>query len=565
MLDQTSFSRVMKKQTQFFKIWIIGLLFFLISNFSFAWNSKLFPYNPETKQYEFKIIPGGDNWEAQPNIHLLDFSYAGYAASEAPIPSIGVKATVKPGENIQEKVDAVSAMPKDSKGFRGAILLAAGTHTITKPIQVKADGIVIRGEGPDKTFIYVDSEGFTEQAAIDFEGTGPSWSQIPGNFSLLSQDINEGDTVAHVAKGASDFKVGDEVVLSHKYGKAFTDDHFMDPKKEWMNGQSILTYYRKIKSIKGDEITFTEPMTYRLKTTWEARITKINQSRNFGVEHLAIGFKQGTGPGNVISTAKGNGAGPTHGAKMVYLNKVTNAWVRDVKSYRPEGSKNMIQCDGIGVRETKWVTIEDCDVRDPYNITYNNGYLYVIGRSDGVLIKNCFAAGGLDCLLINGASSRVVLHHLTTEEENRGSDSHRFLASGILFDSCSLASKNMASYNNTAALFRFENRGPMSDGAGWTGTNLVMWNTKTSKIGENAASYIIKLANYGRNYIIGPYGEASKPLLNGEIQKTLQYSKSYTEGIGEEGLEPASLFDEQLKMRLAKGPEASAGALINPN
>ena len=50
-------------------------------------------------------------------------------------------------ENIQSAIDKVSALPIDSNGFRGAVLIKAGEYTVSKTLRILTSGVVIRGEG----------------------------------------------------------------------------------------------------------------------------------------------------------------------------------------------------------------------------------------------------------------------------------------------------------------------------------------------------------------------------------------------------------------------------------
>ncbi len=83
---------------------------------------------------------------------IMDFSSAGYMGGGVALPNVPVKRTVKPSGGpddtaaIQEAIDAVAAMPLNN-GFRGAVLLAAGTYTCSSTIYLSADGVVLRGSG----------------------------------------------------------------------------------------------------------------------------------------------------------------------------------------------------------------------------------------------------------------------------------------------------------------------------------------------------------------------------------------------------------------------------------
>jgi len=83
---------------------------------------------------------------------IPDFSNAGYKGGGVAIPYIPVKATVWPvrgdnSANIQKAIDSVSALPMDSYGFRGAVLLKMGYYELGSPLYIKASGVILRGEG----------------------------------------------------------------------------------------------------------------------------------------------------------------------------------------------------------------------------------------------------------------------------------------------------------------------------------------------------------------------------------------------------------------------------------
>ena len=81
-----------------------------------------------------------------------DFSDVGYRNGETAIPTVPVVRTLTPvaGDNraqLQAAIDQVAALPLQADGFRGAVLLRAGTYPLGGSVVVRASGIVLRGEG----------------------------------------------------------------------------------------------------------------------------------------------------------------------------------------------------------------------------------------------------------------------------------------------------------------------------------------------------------------------------------------------------------------------------------
>ncbi len=93
------------------------------------------------------------NWgQSNADNVVPDFSAAGYVGGGVPLPVIPAVETVDPVTGdaravIQAAIDRVSALPKDLNGFRGAILLKSGRYYVEGSLVLRADGVVLRGEG----------------------------------------------------------------------------------------------------------------------------------------------------------------------------------------------------------------------------------------------------------------------------------------------------------------------------------------------------------------------------------------------------------------------------------
>ena len=116
-------------------------------------NGKLeyFPFANIGETNEVNIIP--------------DFSFAGYKYGGVEIPEAPVVLTLSPlaGDNyqqIQDAIDAVSAMPLNEDGFRGAILFEPGIYQVDEPLNINTSGVVLRGSGQ-----FPGDEGGTELVA----------------------------------------------------------------------------------------------------------------------------------------------------------------------------------------------------------------------------------------------------------------------------------------------------------------------------------------------------------------------------------------------------------------
>src|SRR5687768_7930778 len=91
----------------------------------------------------YKTLYSGDK--------IMDFSHAGYMVGGLAIHSVRVKITLSPlaGDNtdaIQKAIDEVSKM-KIVNGFRGAVLLKAGTYDCERTLKINAGCVVLKGSG----------------------------------------------------------------------------------------------------------------------------------------------------------------------------------------------------------------------------------------------------------------------------------------------------------------------------------------------------------------------------------------------------------------------------------
>src|SRR5436190_1629410 len=121
-----------------------------------------------------KVYPGGDGKlvyvpDEQGNT-IIDSSHAGYGGGGVPIPTVPVKEIIWPvagdnTENVQAAIDRVSALPLDKSGFRGAVVLRAGYYRMATPINIKASGVVLRGEGMGDTGTILIATGTGRPAA----------------------------------------------------------------------------------------------------------------------------------------------------------------------------------------------------------------------------------------------------------------------------------------------------------------------------------------------------------------------------------------------------------------
>ena len=142
---------------------------------------------------------------------ILDFSNVGYKGrgSELLPNDIPTVLTVSPiaGDdtaNIQAAINAVSAMPLQANGYRGAVLLTAGDYDIATQLNINASGVVLRGVGRETTGTVLHARGTTQRALIQIIGSGSQ--------SLTGSIYNMIDKV--VPAGANSFRLNSTAGLA---------------------------------------------------------------------------------------------------------------------------------------------------------------------------------------------------------------------------------------------------------------------------------------------------------------------------------------------------------------
>lgn len=135
---------------------------------------------------------------------LPDFSFAGYEGGGVAIPTnVPVKQTLSPipGDNtaqIQNALNAVSALTPGTNGFRGEVLLNPGTYQIAGTLTITNSGIVLRGSGDNTNTGTVLLVTGTARNILTATGTG-GFSQVGGTYDIVDNYVPLGATNFHIS------------------------------------------------------------------------------------------------------------------------------------------------------------------------------------------------------------------------------------------------------------------------------------------------------------------------------------------------------------------------------
>jgi len=275
----------------------------------------------------------GELW--LPGSRLPDFSFAGYHAGEAELPSPEVLLNVADfGANGQDEEDDTSAFKDAIDAFpqqAGALLIPAGTYLLSDRLLIEQTGLVLRGEGSDEQgttlrFTTNLTELMGAQAKWAWHG-GFIW--IAGSHdatpltSLTTATTRADDTLA--VQDPSALEPGMWVTL-----RLWDDDgslarHLHNDLAEGGNcsWQQNLTHDWpvKIASIDGDQVQLTQPLRTDVRLQWSPELRSVPILEEIGVEHLRIQFPETDYPGHLNDL----------GYNAIFIEGgVADSWVKDV-------------------------------------------------------------------------------------------------------------------------------------------------------------------------------------------------------------------------------------------
>jgi hypothetical protein len=508
-----------------------------------SWKSSLYPEN---------WYPGFKNETGQ---FLHDFSYAGYHAGEKNIPFITnniIDVTLPPfnadSTGINDATSVIqAAIDSAGKIGGGVVYLPTGTYKISVGSQcalwIKYSNVILRGAGSDKTFVLNTQQNIRQKHIILVKpASGGDWYSPETTANKFTSDIKNQDSTV-IIDDVSNYSVGDWVVITTDVTAGFIADHKMTGL--WNSTLPGVAFYRQIKSINEStgKITLDAPVKYYLKTRDNARMYKVNKHlEEVGIENLSLGSVQNitAGMADMDYNVSTTGAYQVHASQVISFYYTVNSWMKNVSTYKPSSNSGNfhINSNGLLLEKSRYITIDSCFFGfSQYEGEGGNGYMYTL-RSNDCLIKNSIGDNGRHNFDFKSMfSSGNVILRCTGKDPRFASDFHMHLSISNLIDN----------YTVNGDLLEAAYRPYGTIQHGQTTTESVFWNTYGIK-GQGGSSTIIKSQQWGFGYIIGTQGTVtgvSTP--GGNNTEPIDFK----EGIGKGAtLEPASLYEDQLKKRL---------------
>ncbi len=490
---------------------------------AFAWTSSKVQYDVSGRLF----YPADEQGNRIP-----DFSHAGYKGGGVPLPTVPVVLTISPVDgddtaSIQAAVDAVGAMPVLADGYRGAVLLTAGVYDVAGTIRMNKSGVVLSGvgDGDDPASNTILRRTGTSQAHVIKAGGGSDdsfRSEIAGTRRNITTQRVQVGAQTFTVDDATPYMVGDNIVVTHPSTAAWiaaVESGGVTDSNKWTPGSKDIRYHRYITAISGNTIAIDAPIFNHLdRGIAQSYIYKYDRTgvqTNFGIEDLQV---------DIVT------AGPTsetHCEDAIEFNEVEDSWIRDC-------TMKHFWHAGVQFAGSTRSTAERCRAIDPHSvITGGRRYNFATYHSQLILFRDCFANEARHGFVANGTqvdSGNVVLN--STLDRNRTfSEGHRHWSTGLLFD-------NLKATNRVSSdTWGFYNRGNFGTGHGWAVAHGVIWNCDAS-----GGKTLVQQPPTAQNYAIGCFGNVS-------VSGPFAGLPGYREGTNTPGLQPQSLYLEQLSQR----------------
>lgn len=402
---------------------------------------------------------------------IPDFSCCGYMGANQTIPNVPVRVVVTASDGdqthrIQAALDYVAALPMDSSGIRGAVLLRKGKYSVNGGLKISSSGVVLRGEGMDENGTVLVAAGTDRRTLIQIAGKNDR--KLSGTPLKITDEYVPVGACRFSLDDTKGIKVGNSVCIIRPSTKEWVSQTGMDQfggglggTFSWKPGSRDMTWDRTITAIDDDSITVDAPITTAIEAAfggavlrpydWPGRISHV------GVENLCC-------------QSEYNSANPKdedHAWMAVTMENVKDAWVRQMAAIHFAGS-------AVAIYETcKQITAEDCLSLAPISEIggYRRHTFFTMGQQ--TLFLRCWSEQGKHDFSTGhcaaGPNAFVQCHSLQSLDDSGPVESW---AAGVLYDNVRIDGNAL----------RLGNRGSRGQGLGWAAANSVLWNCQAAVI-----------------------------------------------------------------------------------
>lgn len=397
----------------------------------------------------------------------IDYSYAGYRASEITLPDLTEPACVvlipngkDDTRNIQNAVDALAECPMNENGFRGIIRFSEGVFRVSESVNIRHSGILFQGKGKRTEIRWCSDSRDPLFVLCGEERRFVSETNLRDNAPVGTAQITVND--------ASKFTCGQRITIMRPATaewiavmKADTArGNFAKDRIHWRTGQRNVYWDRRIVAISESCLSLDAPLTLPLEHRYggaEVGNSVIEPVYRVGWQDMKlVGGEQFSDP-----------ADEEHSWIGIWMDAAEDVWVKNVD----------FECfcaSAVRVgRHARRVTIEDCASRRPVceNIGYRNQAFYVEGQQ--VLVKDCRVVEGRNDYVAGlcAAGPNVFLNCISISPKD-DSGAWESFSVGTLFEGLDMGGGGLfLTFDETR-----------TQGACWTAANSVVWNCRNGYV-----------------------------------------------------------------------------------
>ncbi len=285
--------------------------------------------------------------KSTPAGRLPDFSYSGYHAGEAKIPSPPASWDLKKDFHAagDGRTDDTQALLNAIQSIKsGVLFIPQGTYVIAKDIDVTRGNLILRGAGSKET-VLLFPHSLNDLYGNKPQGGQSQWAFRPGLINFIGKDPITSET--RLASVTADAKRGDRTLkisapVSIQKGQwvrlvesdpakgsaaagsliRYLYGNLSEPGPGLIGARSAVRFLSRVKSVSEKQIELERPLPYDVRAEWGPEIHAFVPSvQEVGVEHLSLHFPWTPYPGHFKE----------NGYNGLFFDGVSQCWVNDVE------------------------------------------------------------------------------------------------------------------------------------------------------------------------------------------------------------------------------------------
>lgn len=301
------------------------------------------------------------------------------------IPSVKARAKLAAAQLRDDAAGAIQGAI-NSLGQGGAILLPAGEFTLRAPLRLRS-GVVLRGKGPSKTRLILDTPPKSQANDIDLAGGLAAPVEVLEGATAGSRRLR--------LRSAKGLEPGSDVVLFSE-----NDPARMYTRKAWDAGWAKQSPGQivRVTKVAGDWVALDVPVRLTHTAALKPRIRALTPIRRAGLEDLYLERRRQKAESSIIS-----------------IRYAIDCWVRNVEGSHTLRGHVWIEC-------SRFCTVESCTFHHAHDYGGGgHGYGVVAGKhaTDCLIWNNRFRKLRHAMMTKQGANGNVFAYNLSEENVDK--------------------------------------------------------------------------------------------------------------------------------------------------